>query len=333
MSRESAAPLSDAVRAEAAAWVARLHGSGRSRALESGLRVWLQDDPAHARAFEIATEAWEIAGSVPAAALPRLSDLPDVSPRARAARHYIATIASVLVVLIGALLFDRWQSPPISTAVGEQRMLTLKDGTRIYLNTDTRLFVQQDTNQRRVRLESGEALFDVAKDPQRPFVVAVGDKQVVALGTSFVIRRDVQRLTVTLMEGKVTVAPLTSGRIQSVGTPLKGEKAGTLLKPGERLTIVNRDPPKIDAPSLVTITAWRRGEIVFDNTRLQDAVADMNRYNATQLIVDAPQAADLPISGLFRAGDSARFAQAISEIYHLTVTTAPQRIIISGEAH
>jgi transmembrane sensor len=327
MSEQTAAPLSNSVRAEAAAWVARLHGSGRSPALESGLRKWLQDDPAHAHAFEIATEAWDISGNVPVESLPRMSALADVSPHARVARHCFATMASVLVVLIGAFLYQRWQTPPISTAVGEQRMLTLQDGTRIYLNTDTRLFVRQDATQRRVRLENGEALFDVAKDPKRPFVVAVGDKQVVALGTSFVVRRDPQRLTVTLMEGKVTVAPLTSERTQSVGTLAK---TGTYLNPGQRLTIVNRNPPNIDAPPLQTVTAWRRGEIVLDKTRLQDAAADMNRYNATQLVIDSPQAADLPISGLFRAGDSARFAQAVGEIYHLTVTTEQQRIIISG---
>lgn len=331
MKQESTAPLSNSARAEAAVWVARLHSSSRSRALESGLGKWLKADPAHARAFELATEAWEIGGSIPGAAVPRMADpFVEEPPRTHVGTRYLAIAATVLVVLVSTLFYLKQQTPPISTAVGEQRMLTLTDGTRIFLNTDTRLFVQEDAAQRRVSLARGEALFDVAKDPHRPFVVTAGGKEVVALGTLFVVRRDTQKLTVTLVEGKVAVSPISSPPLENAENTAQPGKAKTVLTPGQRLTFVSREPPKLDEPAIDKVTAWRRGEVILDKTRLQDAVDELNRYSAVKVIIDDPAAADILVSGIFRAGDSARFAQAVSETYHLAVENESQRIRISG---
>lgn len=326
MTQESTAPVSSAVRAEAAAWVARLHSSGRSRALEAGLRKWLKADPAHAKAFEIATEAWEIGGSVPGAAVPRMTDpFADRPSRTHVGTRYLVIAASVLAVMVGALLYLTRGTPPVSTAVGEQRMLTLDDGTRIFLNTGTRLFVQEDATQRRVKLENGEALFDVAKDPRRPFIVTAGDKEVVALGTSFVVRRDEQQLTVTLVEGKVAVSPVSGPQPSGAGPA-----GATVLTPGQRLTFVSRKPPQVDEPAIEKVTAWRRGEVILDKTRLQDAIEEMNRYSTIKLIIDDAAVADIRVSGIFRAGDSARFAQAVGETYHLAIEHQSRRILISG---
>jgi transmembrane sensor len=333
MKQESAAPLSNSARAEAAAWVARLHSSSRSPALEAGLRKWLKSDSAHIRAFEVATEAWEIGGSIKSRALPRMADpFVETPRRTHVGTRYLGLAAGVLVALVGTLFYLQQQTPPIATAVGEQRMLTLTDGTRIFLNTDTRLFVQEGAAQRRIKLESGEALFDVAKDPQRPFVVTAGDKEVIAIGTSFVVRRDERQLTVTLMEGKVAVSPSAGARPESDENPDKYPADKTVLAPGQRLTFVSHKPPKVDEPPIEKVTAWRRGEVILDKTRLQDAVDEMNRYSAVRLVID-DAAADILVSGIFRAGDSARFAQAVAETYHLAVDHEPRRIRISTSQH
>lgn len=330
MKPESAAPLSSSARAEAAAWVARLHGSSRSPALEAGLRKWLKSDPAHARAFELATQAWEIGGSLRSGAAPRMADpFVEERPRARIGTRYLALAASVLMALAGTLFYLQQQLPPIATAVGEQRSLTLPDGTRISLNTDTRLFFQEDAAQRRIKLESGEALFDVAKDPQRPFVVTAGDKEVIAIGTSFVVRRDARQLTVTLMEGKVAVAPAADARTAMGDNPGQHPAGETVLVPGQRLTFVDHEPPKVDEPAIEKVMAWRRGEVILDKTRLRDAADEMNRYSVVKLVID-DAAADILVGGIFRAGDSARFAQAVAQTYHLAVDNEPGRITISG---
>ncbi|MEJ1965033.1 MAG: FecR domain-containing protein [Gammaproteobacteria bacterium] len=306
------------MRAEAAAWVARLHSSSRSRALESGLRKWLKADPAHIKAFELATEAWEIGGSIPGSALPRMAGpFADRQPGRFSRRSYFAAAAALSAVIVGAMLYLNRSTSALSTTVGEQRMLTLDDGTRIFLNTDTTLFVKEDATHRHVKLDTGEALFDVAKDPRRPFIVTAGDKEVVALGTSFVVRREPRQLVVTLVEGKV--------RVRAGGLARE-----TVLNAGQRLTFIERKPAAIDEPPIDDVIAWRRGEVILDKTRLLDAVEEMNRYSAVKLVLDDPVVAEIRVSGIFRAGDSVRFAQAVGEAYHLAVDHEPRRIVISA---
>ncbi|MDY6949117.1 MAG: FecR family protein [Pseudomonadota bacterium] len=318
----AAAPLSRSVRAEAAVWATRLHGSGRTRALEAGLRKWLAADPAHARAFELATEAWEMGGGLPARTDPRSAgdSLERPSRRWGAARSWALAASACLAVV--AVVFYVKNPPAIVTSVGEQRMLTLADGTRIFVNSDSRLVVRVDARQRHVRLESGEAMFDVAKDPKRPFSVVSAGQEVVALGTSFMVRRDVHRLSVTLMEGAVTVAPVDT---------FSPER--TVLTPGQRLTVEGSSPPMLDTPPLDQVMAWRRGEVVLDNAKLQDAIDEMNRYSTVKLRIADPEVADIRISGVFRSGDSVPFARGVSATYGLAVTYSPDEILIAARAN
>jgi transmembrane sensor len=310
-----------AVRAEAAAWVARLHGASQSQELQAGLRRWLAADPVNARAFELATEAWDIGGSVFAAASPRRVDRFDARPRRRFVWSGVAAAAAMVMLIAGVFAY-LW-SPAVTTSVGEQRLLTLEDGSRILLNTSTRLRVDESVTERRVRLDSGEALFDVARNPERPFIVTAGDRQVVALGTSFVVRRQEQQVTVTLIEGKVAVTPAVE---------TAGPREKTVLMPGQRLRVAKAETPRLDQPPIEAVTAWRRGEVILDKTRLGDAVAEMNRYSAIELVIDDERVAGIPISGIFRAGDSASFARAVGEVYRLHVINESRRIVIAAAA-
>lgn len=313
---------SSVVRAEAAAWVARLHGSGRSRSLEAGLRLWLKADAAHARAFEIATEAWELGAGARGAAVTRMAaqGVEPAVPRQWGYGHAMAAVA--LFAVLGMTLFAGvWRDRFIVTAVGEQRVLTLADGSRIMLNTATRLAVRDEEAGRYVDLDQGEALFDVAHDPSRPFVVSAGGRQIVALGTSFVVRSQERQLTVTLMEGRVAVKPASGGA---------AGQSEMLLSPGQRVTFEERDAPRVDKPVPEEVAAWRRGEVVLDRVRLRDAADEMNRYSRIKLQIVDPATGDMPVSGVFRAGDTQRFAKAVGEIYHLDVERRGEQILISG---
>jgi len=206
--------------------------------------------------------------------------------------------------------------------------------------------VHFDKQLRQVELEKGEALFDVAKHPGWPFVVTAGDRRVRAVGTSFVVRRDAKNLAVTLVEGKVTVAPMHSvpqGRMtQSAAPPAPGLdnqsqflQAGAesvfTLSPGQRLLFAPSKPPKVDRPSLERVVAWQRGQVAFDNTPLVEAVAEMNRYSTVRLVVEDPAAAAIRLSGIFRAGDSANFAQAVARTYQLQVREVASEIVLAGQ--
>lgn len=328
--------------AEASVWIAKLHGDARGRAVEDGLRRWLQAHPENARAFELATEVWEESEKLRSVVPFRPLTHMEQRPRRRAVLQ-VAFACMLTLAIVGIVWFQ--YVGVVATAVGEQRQLVLEDGTRVFLNTDTRIVVKYDETTRRVELRRGEALFNVAKRSDWPFIVVAGDRQVKALGTSFVVRKDAERLAVTLVEGSVLVSPVlpavnehvqatidAPGAIEQTPETTSAASGGQFkLAAGQRLTFSGGTATLLDTPAIDKTTAWRRGQVILDDTPLQTAVAEMNRYNETKLIVTDPEAAAIPINGLFQAGDSTHFANAVAQAYGLTVTARGDEIVLSGK--
>jgi transmembrane sensor len=119
----------------------------------------------------------------------------------------------------------------------------------------------------------------------------------------------------------VTVSPLPEATAANeVQQALATRVAASLtLTPGQRLVLAATQQPQVDTPQVEAVTAWRRGEVVLEKTALADAVAEMNRYDETRLVIDDPHIATLLVSGIYRTGDSAGFARAIGKMYNLTV--------------
>lgn len=217
-----------------------------------------------------------------------------------------------------------------TTAIGEQRIITLLDGTRLSLNSDTRIDVDLQKTQRHIILKRGEAYFEVTHDPSRPFIVTAGNRTVTALGTTFLVRYDPQITAVTLVEGKVTVAPAADANPPSPrerrGAGGEALSAGTAeavtLSPGERLTFAPTGTASIDIPKPETTAAWRRGEVILDDTPLRAAATEMNRYERQHLVIDDPEVAKLPVSGIYKTGDTIGFAHAVATVYGLQITTS-----------
>ena len=314
--------------AEAAAWLAVLHGPARTTATERGFQQWLKKSPSNARAFEEATAIWEEAGN-----LPRPRRLRTIDEDSRSfLRPMLAAAATLAIAIVGALLFLR--DSGIETGIGEQRVLALEDGTQIMLNTDTRLHVAYDKETRRVELKEGEASFEVAKRADWPFVVIAGGQRVEALGTSFVVRRDEGQVAVTLVEGKVAVSPVSSERgehgASTVDEMLPSASSRVVLAPGQRIVINSGAAPSVDEPELDKVLAWQRREVAFDDTSLIDAITEMNRYSRKPLVIFTPDAANACVTGLFRAGDSLSFARAVGEAYRLQVIEERHRIVLDS---
>jgi len=176
-----------------------------ARGPKAGFRNWLKANAAHARAFEQTTEAWEAMGGVPAERLSSMVRWERVgSQRAWLGRRTLVVAASVALAVVGATYYLR--TAPLTTAVGEQRAVTLQDGTRVYLNTASRLRVRYDEASACCRARNGRGVIRRRQARELPFSVMAGDCEITALGTSFVVRRDRGRLAVTLVEGKVAVA-------------------------------------------------------------------------------------------------------------------------------
>lgn len=297
--------------AEASAWLARLHGP-RSEEARGALQDWLKADPAHQEAFERATELWEF--------LPGAAELVE-EPRRPVSRRFVPlAIAASLAVLAGAGAMTALLNQPqtFDTRVGEQRTAALDDGSRISLNTDSHVTVKFDRDGREVSLDRGEVMFDVAHDAARPFVVTAGDERIKALGTSFVVRRDGDRVRVTLLSGRVEVARA-------------GEQSRVLavLAPGERVSAAPDAVPVLDRPALDAITAWRRGELRFRDTPLSDAVAEVNRYGRQRVIVNDARLAALPISGVFATDNPAEFAAAVAELHGLRMRREGEAVLLT----
>lgn len=304
-------PLQLGADAEAAAWLARLQDKDRSPATEEAFKSWAHADPAHEEAFERATEIWAM---IPGAML--CADAPAAAPirlpaRAPAWRVAAYAMAASLLLAVGAgggwwLLRDPHD---YATRVGEQKIATLEDGSRIALNTDTEIDVDYDPHTRRVTLTRGEAMFEVAPNAARPFIVRAGGKQVRAIGTSFIVRRDAGGVVVTLIQGKVSVSDVSNAAARP-----------TMLTPGERLTAgAGSATPLIDQPKIEAATAWRRGQAVFDDTPLAAAVAELNRYGGPRIAIDDPHLASLRVSGVFATNDTAEFASAVAALHGLRV--------------
>lgn len=299
----------DAVEEAAARWVVRLADASPGDASRPAFEQWLQQDPRHAQAFSRVHDVWTGASAAGR----------DWRNRRRT-RVAGAIIAMALVALPVTLML---RDPVYETGRGEQEVVQLDDGTRLTLNTDTRLSVSYERDQRRVSLSRGEVFLDVARNPDRPFVVQVDDDNVRVLGTSFLVRRDEDATQVALVSGSVLVTP---------GGPDALIRPAVTLSPGERLRWEAGMQNRIDRPKLDNFLAWRRGELVLEQTLVADAVAEMNRYSRTPMVLNDPRAANARISGVFKTGDSETFAHTLARLYGLQVHRRGGKIVMDRSA-
>jgi transmembrane sensor len=236
----------------------------------------------------------------------------------------LASAASVLALVAGMWVWvnhaDRYE-----TAVGEQRSVVLRDGSLITLNTDSGVEVEFERNHRLIRLLSGEALFQVAKDSTRPFDVVVGDTTVRAIGTQFNIDKRALSTTVTVVEGTVAVAEnphsASSAQLrnpapsQGEGAP-QGRMRMTYLSAGQQLTVAARKPVQSvpQSVNLATATAWTQRRLVFDHRPLGEVAEEFNRYNAQAIQIESAQLRRQEVTGVFQANDPDSFLDFVANI-------------------
>jgi transmembrane sensor len=315
---------SRAIRAEAASWVTRLHGPDRDAELERGLKRWLAESRAHARAFELATEVWQETGDLPGS-LPTRATGSKADDQGR--RYFRLTLAygvAMGVAVAAVLLYGHFlHANLLTTGMGEQRTLSLADGTRVELNTETELLVRYDEKVRKVVLKAGEAFFDVAKQP-RPFIVDAGKREVVALGTAFVVRRDANALSVTMIEGRAAVTPPDS--VKDSG---KNKAETNVLSAGQRLQLNHAGTASVDVPALEKVTAWQRGQLIFEDTPLSEAVAEFNRYARSKIRLDSTELGKIRVGGTFRVGDLSSFARVVADSHDLEVIDRGEEVVLA----
>lgn len=281
----------DARRDDAAAWVVRLEAGGLGETEAVAFDAWLSASPANAAAFDTAlaiSQTYAAGASEIAVALSERR----IAPRPVGRRAVIGVgamaAAAALAVLVAPQLTAGPQTTIYATAKGERRSVQLKDGSTIDLNAGTRLSVTLARDARRVTLDEGQAVFDVARDTRRPFLIAAGDRTVRVVGTQFDVRRRDGKLSVTVARGAVEVRPSEGASGQAYR-----------LHPGQRLDHVEGAPvAHVAAAEAAEVLGWRSGRLVYRGQPLAEVVADLNQQFPTPIRIDDPELAATPVSGV-----------------------------------
>ena len=343
----------------AAEWIIRRGGEDWTQSDERSLTQWLEECTRHRVAFLRLEAAWEeasrlqaLGAGTPAGTVPPpgqwqvsplfdrqsvpasepLATAPIQPSRSKSAARWVAIAAGVLVVIgVGLHLFERFQAERYFTPVGGMASIPLPDGSQITLNTATRIKVHLDRKERLVELEGGEAYFDVAKDPARPFVVEAGAKRIVAVGTSFSVRRQADgQVEVAVIEGKVRIEPSTPGEFALVERPVEQHPAEILLMPGG-IARGTDDRMVFEQEQLAEVQkrlSWRSGYLTFDSMPLGDAIAEFNRYTSLQIEISNPQLRELPISGRFKATNVQAFLRVLNEGFGIKARESDGAILL-----
>jgi transmembrane sensor len=332
------------IEALAAAWFAKREGGDWNAADQAQLEAWLDSSTARRIAFIRIMTAWERSGrlnalgaGVPAGTIPARgswgfapSSMVPASraPQERAeVRWFSRRMRAVAALLIAgtaagtAWYFSANHTDSYRTQIGALATVPLSDGSKVTLNTDSRIHVALDPTMRRVKLDQGEAFFDVTQDGARPFVVEIADKRVIAVGTQFSVRRDNDDIRVLVTEGLV--------RIERRGIASKAAQtqlaAGSEARTSPTAVLVDRPAPA----EVEQLLSWRTGYIIFRDTALADAVADFNRYSARKIFIEDPAIAGIRIGGNFRTGDADAFLWLLQSGFPINVEQRSDRIILT----
>jgi transmembrane sensor len=272
--------------------------------------TWLSE-PANALAWAQVSAPWDFLGEeadTPELVAARNSALRHArdsiawrtAPRRWVVRGAIAAALALVVTGWGVL---QWMGTPdeYSTARGERRVITLEDGSRISLDSDSDVTVHYERNARQLQLKRGQARFDVAHDVERPFSVMAGNQKVIATGTAFNIDLTGAKVIVTLIEGHVVVVDEQSGA-RAMPQPVT---PNVELAAGQQLSVQPQKSPDIASVNVQHVTAWVNGQLMFENEPLSEVVARVNRYTSTAIEIRDPRVGAMRVSGVFNTGDVA----------------------------
>jgi len=319
---ENTCNMADTIEATAAAWLRHRQWDWNAEC-EAEFNAWLTESWSHRVAFWRLEAAWNRAERLTALRLNVIAS-PSRSLTEKKRPHLLKTIASVGAAVLVGLSAMWWMSRPVertySTAIGDRRTITLSDGSRIELNTDTVLRVSMGSKERTAFLDGGEAYFQIKHDPSKPFVVIADNHRITDLGTKFVVRDDPDHFKIALLDGRV--------RLDTVGEP---KQSGILLKPGQELTSTARSTSTEykSTEELSNELGWKRGMLIFENVSLADVASEFNRYNSKKLIIADAAAAHRTIGASFPTGNVDLFAQMARDVLHLHVEDRGTEIVIS----
>lgn len=304
----------------AAEWLAR-EDQGLTSAEKAELEAWLEQSTAHEVCYLRLQAAWERADRLAALNVPPLYAF---APRTRpkSYRAFFAALAAVaLIAVVGGYRFTRSAvSRSFATAIGTTKSLHLADGTRVQLNSNTRLRTDISSAMRAVTLDAGEAYFEVAHDARRPFVVYAASKRITDLGTKFSVYRNGNNVRVVVKEGRVRVETMTE---PGAGQAILADGGHVVMTRGDESLVSGRSQKDI-----ANDLSWRSGMLVFDQQTLGEAAEEFNRYNSKKLVIEG-DVKSMKIGGRFKANNVESFILLLHRGFGLSVNDRGNNIIVS----
>ena len=311
---------------KAAEWLMRREEPEWSCDDEDALQLWLEESLSHKAAYWRLAHGWRMADRIASLGLDRPP--PRIPSGTKASWWAFAAAASLAGVLVlGGIQFNSHpasSAPPshFSTPVGGRLTVPLVDGSKVELNTATVVRTTVNDKRREVWLDRGEAYFEVAHLAGRPFIVHAGDRTVTVLGTKFAVRRDGEKVTVSVIEGRV--------KIDDAAKP--DEVPAAIITAGD-VALAQGPSTLLSVKSEVRIAAtlgWRNGVLNFDHTSLADAASEFNRYNSKHIVVGDAASRDIRIGGTFQASNVDAFVRLLRDAYGLRVTATPKQVVLSS---
>jgi transmembrane sensor len=274
-------------------------------------------------------------------------------------RRLWAIAASILLTTAALAAYMLTAGGVYATELGEQRSLALADGSTVQLNSLSKLRIRYSDHERAVDLLRGEALFHVAKDATRPFIVHSGPAAVKAVGTQFDVYRKADGTVVTVVEGRVAILRIPEPRDSPGMTPARSDEGHQpspskresdpaqqnlapggdalelarrdglgpiVLTAGEQITVSATAANRTPRPNLAGATSWTQRQLVFDSASLAEVAEEFNRYNARELVIDPSALGALHISGVFSSTDPASLGRFLRDRPGLRVTETPTEI-------
>lgn len=338
--RSPLSPHEEAIEATAAAWLAqRDEGLTADETVE--FARWQQADPRHAAAVARLEQTWSALQQLRAfRPESRVHPDPDLlaadRPPARIISFQAAAALAGLAAVLGIAAFAWWSrpaagtpapmQPTYATTAGGYQRVTLEDGSVLELNAASTARVEFTPAERRVHLVRGEGHFTVAKNPQRPFLVAAGAVTVRAVGTAFNVRFDEGEVEVLVTEGRVRVERQAAG---TAGAPELGVGQRLVVSAQAAPAGAPAQPETLSSESMQQELAWQGPRLRFVETPLAGVVEQFNRHNRLQIELGDASLATLPVDGSFRAENVEAFIRLLENDRSIVAERAgPDRIIL-----
>lgn len=300
--------------ADASIWLARLRADDCTAADRERFAAWLAGDESRRGAFEAVTTAFESAGAAfdhwPRDAPEDEEALEEEAAVPGRSRRAFVLGAGALAVGAGAVSWQAAFAGTAETGFGERRALSLADGSTALLDTETNVR-QPWLRDRVLELRHGRISIRTVSNPGKDFRIDTASHRITGDAIDADVSWNNSRLSVSVLRGDVSVA--------------HGDAPAIRLRAGERLS----PEGLIDRPAMDALTAWREGRLTFSDTTLEEACAELNRYDGVRLVPDA-EAAKLRISGTYALGKNARFADAVTQLLPVRASARPGGIELAG---